>query len=106
MRSTSLIRRGATSALRVFVLLGGLCLGAALHEWHHAVEPHCDAAASSPRAEHPCACTPMHAGALVAGTVEAPAPEPAVRDLAAPAPDARPTAAPRVHAAPRAPPAA
>jgi len=104
-RFSSMIRAGATRPLRVFALLAVLVLGVAVHEWHHAIEPH--AVDAGPAASgHPCVCAPMHAGALVAESLQAPAPAPATRSAETTASLVAPVAAPRSLAAPRAPPAA
>lgn len=104
MRPDALISWGARRALRALLLVATLFLGGALHELHHALEPHDDGAHSS--AEHACGCSTMHAAALVAGTQDVPSPANApargveLVSLAAPA------AAPHALAAPRAPPVA
>lgn len=104
MRSTSLLRWGATRAFRALVLVATLFVGTALHEWHHAVDPHCDGDSRS--TEHACGCAPMHAAALVAESQPAPVPALSIRVAAPIAPVRRPVAAPRALAAPRAPPVA
>lgn len=104
MRPDSMIRLGASRAFRALVLVATLFLGATFHEWHHALDPHCDGDAQSSR--HACGCAAMHAAALV--ETEQHAPAPARLDWAAFAPAAvAPAAFPApALAAPRAPPAA
>jgi hypothetical protein len=103
MRSDSLIRLGASRAFRSLVLVATLFLGATFHEWHHALDPHCDGDSHS--SQHACGCAVMHAAALVEAEQHAPAP--ARLDWTAFAPAAvAPAAFPApALAAPRAPPA-
>jgi hypothetical protein len=103
MRPILPFRAGAPRAVRALVLLATLFLGAAVHELHHALEPHESGAHS---AEHACGCSTMHAAALVAEAQDVPAPAPCVRPAAAPASSAAPVALAPALAAPRAPPAA
>lgn len=103
MRPDSLIRLGASRAFRALVLVATLFLGATFHEWHHALDPHCDGDAQS--SEHACGCAVMHTAALV--EAEQHAPVPARLDWAAFTPAAVASAAfpAPALAAPRAPPA-
>lgn len=91
-------------ALRALLLVAALFMGGALHELHHALEPHDEGAHSS--AEHACGCSTMHAAALVAGTQDVPSPAPAPAPGVELASLAAPAAAPHALAAPRAPPVA
>lgn len=104
MRPDRWIPGGAGRALHALVLVATLFLGAALHELHHALEPHGGGAHTA--AEHACGCSTMHAAALVAETQDLPAPGAAPERALAQAPLAAPAAAPHALAAPRAPPAA
>jgi len=91
-------------ALRALLLVATLFMGGALHELHHALEPHDDGAHAS--AEHACGCSAMHAAALVAGTQDVPSPAPAPTRGVELAALAAPAAATHALAAPRAPPVA
>lgn len=91
-------------ALRALLLVATLFLGGALHELHHALEPHDGGAHSA--TEHACGCSTMHAAALVAGTQDLPAPASAPERSLAPASLAAPAVAPHAPGAPRAPPVA
>ena len=104
MRPAFLIQWGASRAFRAFVLIATLFLGATFHEWHHAIDPHCDGGART--TEHACGCSAMHAAALVAAAQDAPAPARLDWLRVAPASLSVPAAAPHALAAPRAPPAA
>lgn len=104
MRPASLIRRGASRAFRALVLAATLFLGAAFHEAHHALDPHCDGDAHA--TEHACGCSVLHAAALVAAAQDAPAPARFDWVRVTPATLAVPAAAAHALAAPRAPPGA
>lgn len=103
MRTASLVSWGASRAFRAVVLIATLFLGGTFHEWHHAIDPHCDGSSS---AEHACGCFGMHAAALVAQAQDAPAPARLECFAVAPALPAAPAAAAHALASPRAPPAA
>jgi len=103
MRPNLQLRAGASRALRALVLLTTLFLGAAVHELHHALEPHEGGAHS---AEHACGCSTLHAAALVAEAQDVPAPARCLRPAATPASLAAPVMLAPALAAPRAPPAA
>lgn len=104
MRFDSLLQMSATRAFRAMVLVATLLLGGAFHEWHHAIDPHCDGDASS--TEHACGCAGLHAAALVVAVDGAPLPVRAEWVGVAPAALAVPPAAAHALASPRAPPVA
>lgn len=104
MRPDSLIRWSASRAFRAFVLIATLFLGGTFHEWHHALDPHCDGQSSS--TEHACGCAGLHAAALVGAATEAPLPVRVEWLFVVAAAPAAPVFAPHALAAPRGPPAA
>jgi hypothetical protein len=104
MRTSSLIQWGASRAFRALVLIATLFLGATFHEWHHAIDPHCDGGAHG--TEHACGCSGLHAAALAAASQDAPAPARIDWVQDAPASLSAPAAAAPALASPRAPPVA
>lgn len=104
MRPDALISWGARRALRALALVATLFLGGALHELHHALEPHDGGSHAS--AGHACGCSTMHAAALVAEAQDVPSPATAPAPRHDHAPLATPAAAQLALAAPRAPPVA
>jgi hypothetical protein len=93
----------AARAIRAWVLIGTLSLGAVSHFWHHVQDPECGAGLD--RTGHVCvACAGLHGSTLVVVQQQAPPPaEVCWRELAAGARSEH-AAAPRAGAAPRAPP--
>ena len=104
MRFDSLLQWSASRAFRALVLVATLLLGETFHEWHHAIDPHCDGNASS--TEHACGCAGLHAAALVVAADDAPRPIRAEWVGVAPVALAAPPAPAHALASPRAPPVA